>query len=266
MRTRPAAALVAIACLLAGAIGAGQTLYERGQNVQPVFEGWLRNADGSFVLVFGYLNRNYVEEPHIPIGPGNTFAPGPADRGQPTHFYPRRQQFLFEVPVPADWGKKEITWTLTHNGRTSTAVGSLNIPAAEIDEGVYKVNRGGGNFGRISKVVDPNRRPVVRMVGETAAVVTLPQPVTLTVSASDDGKPGPRQTAAVPEGGVPVAREPAVPVDPLRVLRQGSPVSQDLVKARVAYQTGLAVTWLHYRGPGTVTFEPQAMSLPLRDR
>ena len=27
-----------------------------GDNVAPVFEGWEKNADGSFNLVFGYLN------------------------------------------------------------------------------------------------------------------------------------------------------------------------------------------------------------------
>src|SRR5262249_36845178 len=68
-----------------------------GETVAPVFEGWEKNTDGSFNLVFGYLNRNYEEEPEIAIGAANNFSPGPADRGQPTHFYPRRQQFMFKV-------------------------------------------------------------------------------------------------------------------------------------------------------------------------
>ena len=46
-----------------------------GDNVAPVFEGWEKNADGSFNLVFGYLNRNYEEEPEIPIGDANNFVP-----------------------------------------------------------------------------------------------------------------------------------------------------------------------------------------------
>jgi len=41
----------------------------------------------------------------------------------------------------------------------------------------------------------------------------------------------------------------------------GGPTDQNMVKTRVAYETGLAVTFLHYRGPGTVTFEPMAMSI-----
>ncbi len=29
----------------------------------------------------------------------------------------------------------------------------------------------------------------------------------------------------------------------------------------MAYDTGLAVTWLHYRGPGKVTFDPMTIEL-----
>src|SRR6202521_6076214 len=80
-----------------------QVQYARGQNVAPVFEGWERNPDGTSSMVFGYLNRNYEEEVDIPVGPANSVAVGagtPVDRGQPTHFYPRRQRFLFRVVVP----------------------------------------------------------------------------------------------------------------------------------------------------------------------
>ena len=55
-------------------------------------------------MVFGYMNRNYDERPEIAIGPNKSFSPEPADRGQPTHFYPRRQQFMFRVRVPANSG------------------------------------------------------------------------------------------------------------------------------------------------------------------
>jgi hypothetical protein len=34
-----------------------------------------------------------------------------------------------------------------------------------------------------------------------------------------------------------------------------------MVKTSLAYETGLAVTFLHYRGPGKVTFEPMAMPI-----
>ena len=46
-----------LACLLA-IPALAQVQYSRGQNVAPVFEGWERNPDGSYNMVFGYLNRN----------------------------------------------------------------------------------------------------------------------------------------------------------------------------------------------------------------
>ena len=68
----------------------GQTIiFERGQNVVPAFEGWEQNPDGTFDLIFGYLNRNSKERVHIPIGPNNYIEPGPPDQGQPTFFQPR---------------------------------------------------------------------------------------------------------------------------------------------------------------------------------
>ena len=68
-----------------------QQRFDAGQDVQPIYEGWIRNDDGSFTLHFGYLNRNYREQPSIPIGPNNFFSPETQDRGQPTYFYPRTQ-------------------------------------------------------------------------------------------------------------------------------------------------------------------------------
>jgi len=38
------------------------------------------------------MNRNWLEEVGVPIGEDNAFSPGPADRGQPTRFLPRRNR------------------------------------------------------------------------------------------------------------------------------------------------------------------------------
>ena len=82
------AAFAALALVIAAR---AQVQYARGQNVAPVFEGWERNPDGTFSMVFGYLNRNYKEELVIPPGPDNNVEPGGPDQGQPTFFAPRRQ-------------------------------------------------------------------------------------------------------------------------------------------------------------------------------
>ena len=235
MLARVTALLLAIAFLTTAKVD-GQIRYHSGQNVQPVFEGWEQNPDGTFNLVFGYLNRNYEEEPYVPVGASNSFSPGAADRGQPTHFFPRRQNFVFTVQVPADFGDEDLVWTVTHNGRTDAAYGSL-WPVWEIDESVVRANRGMG----ISGAYIDNSPPRIEIASETETTVTLPDSVTLRVLAADDGIPGPNLEAAERRGD--------------RRGRQG-PDTQNWVNPRAAVATGLAVTWLHHRGPGTVTFEP----------
>ena len=55
--------------LIAGRAGvSGQLQYSSGQEVVPDFAGWEANPDGSFNMVFGYMNRNYEEHLHVPIG------------------------------------------------------------------------------------------------------------------------------------------------------------------------------------------------------
>ena len=106
--------------------------FNNGQDVVPVFEGWAKNPDGSFAMWFGYFNRNYAEPLVIPVGAENKIEPGAADRGQPTYFYTRTHRMGLSVNVPADFGKKELTWTLTVHGKTEKAVAWLQ-PEWEID-------------------------------------------------------------------------------------------------------------------------------------
>src|SRR5712671_827973 len=114
--------LCKVAVILALSLGASaQTLpptyipqekFARGQDVVPSYDGFLRNADGTFTMVFGYMNRNYEEEIALPAGPDNKLEPGLPDQGQPTWFLPRRHAWVFRVKVPADWGNKELVWTI----------------------------------------------------------------------------------------------------------------------------------------------------------
>lgn len=256
-RARWGLAVTLAAAVWAGAgAGQAQTLHRTGQSVQPVYEGWNRNPDGSFTMWFGYLNRNYEEEPHVPAGADNRFAPGPPDRGQPTHFYPRRQNFVFGVRVPADWGDRDLVWTLTANGATYEAIGSL-WDTWVVDEGVWRANRGAGLRGRYGDEALTNQPPRVAIAGGARMSATVGGALALTATASDDGLPGPQQRSERP------------PYDPLpndlptiggrrssAGGGTGGPADQNMVNVRAAYQTGLAVTWLHYRGPGRVTFSP----------
>ena len=213
-----------------------------GQNVQPAYEGWDRNPDGSFNLYFGYYNRNWEEEPDVPVGTNNFFFPGPEDRGQPTHFYPRRQMYLFKVSVPADFGDQELTWTVTHNGRTDKAVGWL-AAFYEIDNTVLRSQRTGTQ--RESTPEELQAKPPSI---EAEGGATVGEPLALAVLVRDDGLPGARARGY--RGGPPASS--LVFATP----RHRNATAQDMVSALDALDTGLAVTFLHYRGPGEVTFEP----------
>src|SRR5262245_23603334 len=110
--------VMTVAAVWAASRGTGAQVYTAGQNIAPVYEGWEQNPDGSFNLVFGYFNRNWEEEIDLPIGPNNNIEAGGPDQGQPTHFLPGRNRFLFRVRVPKDFGAKELVWTLTSHGKT----------------------------------------------------------------------------------------------------------------------------------------------------
>src|SRR5690349_11210837 len=103
-----------------------EPLHDTGQSVTGAFEGWFKNQNGTFSLLFGYYNRNQKQELEMPVGPNNRINPGGPDQGQPTHFMPGRQWGLFTVTVPADFGSKKLTWTLVSAGQTLAIPGSLN--------------------------------------------------------------------------------------------------------------------------------------------
>jgi hypothetical protein len=247
----PCALAVALALAVATRAGA-QIRYEAGQDVAPVFEGWERNADGTFSMVFGYMNRNYEEQVDIPIGPNNKIEPGPSDQGQPAHFYARRQEFVFKVKVPKDWGDKDLVWTLTSANKTNKAYGTLQ-PVWELGSMVYQENRGGA--GDLNFPGEPNEAPSIEMVGSAQRTVAAGEALTLTVEVSDDGHPVPRaRRPGAAMRGEGAERGPAGP----RVVgssQQETPISQAVVKLDPGVRLG--VTWVVYRaGPGTVTFEP----------
>ena len=48
--------------------------YTSGKHVEPAFEGWRPNPDGSFNMMFGYMNENWEETPDVAVGKENFFA------------------------------------------------------------------------------------------------------------------------------------------------------------------------------------------------
>lgn len=225
---RPICSIALVAAALIAPALAGAQAPSRGQAVTPVYEGFWRNTDGTYDLLFGYYNRNWEEEIHVPVGAGNTVEPGGPDQGQPTHFFPRRNQFVFKIRVPADFGNKEIVWTLTANGETQKSYGTLK-PAYAVDETVMMANFGaGGQTGFVPDMLG-NKPPVLVLEGDKRRSVKVGDPVVLSAVATDDGKP---RTRAIPANQV---------------------GSSHIVPNSA---TGLRLSWFKYRGAGQVAFDP----------
>ncbi|PHY09775.1 MAG: hypothetical protein CK533_11900 [Acidobacterium sp.] len=229
--------------------------YNTGQSVQPIFEGWSWAPDGSINLHFGYLNRNYVQEPTVPVGANNSIQPGGPDRGQPTFFYSRTQRNLFTVNVPKDWDRKrEVIWTVTVNGKAEKAVGWLQAEW-EIDP-VGGAGAGGGDTDPERKM---NQAPAITV--DPLAPVTLPGVATLMATITDDGLPKPRprskpavgqETPPTLQGGVDApVNVPAVATATRETPPGASP------GAAGARPLGLSVSWIVWRGPAAAAFSPQ---------
>jgi hypothetical protein len=226
--------------------------FNSGQGLQPAFEGWSHNDDGSFSMHFGYLNRNWVQELSIPAGPNNNVEPGGPDRNQPTFFYTRVQRNLFTVVVPKDWGKRELVWTVVANGKTEKAFGWLQ-PEWEIDPA-----GGAAAGGQTNPELKGNKPPTFAI--EVPATVAVGQTVPLQAAVTDDGIPKPS-----------APKPPAVGQEtpPGLVASNDAPVNvPQLAPGRAAAAGGGGVrgpfvTWLVYRGPANATFESR--NIPVKD-
>jgi hypothetical protein len=208
----------AFACsLLYGQTLALEPARDAGASVTGAFEGWFKNADGTFSLLLGYYNRNRKQEVDLPVGPYNRIEPGGPDRGQPTHFIPGRGWGLFAVKVPADFGENKITWSITANGKTTVIPASLK-PDYEISPFIEAA------VGNTPPVLSfEEKGPSVQGPQGLSArerTARVGNPLMLTVWVSDDAK-------FTTSSGV----RPNL----------GSPVT---------------VKWIKFRGPGSVTFIP----------
>lgn len=247
----PAAAILLAMVFGAQGLNAQALFMElREQNASPAYEGWWPNEDGTYKLFFGYMNTNWEEQFDIPIGAENYFSHveegelddlsksgydfSDADQGQPTHFYPRRNPFLFTIDVPADFGDREMVWTLVTRGLVARAHGTLK-PDYRIDPQVISTEVG-GNYGSLSDALRTNIPPELRVEGESFRTVQVGQPLSLAVRASDPDNLPARRNA-------PRGRDGQVQRPPSSIVAISGP--------------GLRFSWTVYRGPAAAaSFEP----------
>lgn len=238
-----------------------QQRFDSGQDIQPIYEGWQRDDDGGITLHFGYLNRNYREQPHVAIGPENYFSPGGPDRGQPSYFYPRTHRFQFSVRVPSDMGtafENGVVWTVTHNGSEQRAIGWLQ-PEWEIDEETIIKNTGIG-FGRAKAEWHANEPPQLS-VGAVHETVHVGDSLRLTAVVSDDELPARLNSLRVVEKNLTTGSPRGRTLTDVPALRppNGAPGVPDNIEW---YQrprpprNGLSVHWVVYRGPAGALISP----------
>jgi hypothetical protein len=135
------------------------------------------------------MNRNWEEEIDVPVGPANGFSPGNPDLGQPTHFLPRRNRFIFRVKVPAGFTEKDaLVWTLTTNGKTEKAWATTSVDY-KLDDVVKASETGALGAGSSSPEIRANKPPIVKVVGEKTLRAKVGEPLTLTSVVTDDGIP-----------------------------------------------------------------------------
>jgi len=199
-----------------------QPARDTGQSITGAFEGWYQNADGSYMLLVGYFNRNVKQLVDIPVGPNNRIEPGGPDYGQPTHFEPRRQWGVFAIKVPKDFGDKRLTWTITANGQTTS------LPIGVIKDYQIEPFKEMAQGNEPPKIQFDPKGPVFQgppaAPGPTLSGV-VGQPVTLAATVTDDA-----------------------PNDP------------DLSPVQLK-QPPIALSWHKFRGPGDVKFEKARPSI-----
>ena len=251
--------------LAAPPVGAQSLSYTKGQNVSPAFEGWEEDASGAKFFVFGYMNRNWEEELNVAPGPDNNITPGNADQGQPTHFLPRRNRFVFRVAVPKNFTEKdEMVWTLTTYGKTEKAYATLRTDY-KVDDVVKASETGALGAGTSSPEVRANKPPVVKVQGPKTLTAKVGQPLELMAVVTDDGIPKRRAgggSAAVSNAGSRSDARPAgrrgggdgTTTDPAQQRQQRAMLPP--ARVTVGKNVGLHLSWFVYRGAGAVTFDP----------
>jgi hypothetical protein len=166
---------------------------QQNQPIYPAYDGFLKNADGSYTLSFAYFSHN-ADTVTIPPGAANAFSPTPDDRMQPTVFLPGHWRFQCVMVVGPEFDGK-MKWTLTYGGTTTGTSERMLQSNWNLLEGAAELEK--IDYAKAPRGVCLNRAPQVRVLGVTAARRGQPPELTTTVgeelnifgSAHDEGLP-----------------------------------------------------------------------------
>jgi hypothetical protein len=183
------------ACAVGALVAAGPALplhAQRNQPVYPAYDGYVKNPDGSLTLSFAYFSHN-AEPVTIAPGAGNSFAPDPGDRQQPTVFRPGHWRFQCVMVVGPNFDGK-LRWTLTYAGTTTGTSERMLQSNWNLVEGARELRE--IDYASAPRGVCLNRPPTARVLGVTAGrggpptiTATTAEPLSLFGSVSDEGLP-----------------------------------------------------------------------------
>ncbi len=208
-----------------------QVLRSFAQPIVPIYEGWYRNADGTNEICFGYFNLNLDEAVDIPLGERNFIEPRQYDGRQPTHF----------TPVP---GMSEASPFSSRFRRVWCAF-TVTVPASfsENDQIWWTLHRDGED--------GPVRTP-----GTIKIEYVLDEP-------RSDGMGELAPTVRFTEGGPAFQGRKGMVSQP-RTARVGQPLELSVLLEH-PFEEQLWVGWIHYKGPGAVTFRPAEQMISLQN-
>ncbi len=151
---------------------------QRNQPIYPAYDGFVKNADGSYTLSFAYFSHN--AEP-VTISPSaeNSFSPAPADRQQPTTFRPGHWRFQCIMVVGPDFDGT-LRWTVTYAGTTTATSQNMLQSSWNLVEGAGDLKS--IDIAKVPKGVCLNRPPIVRVLGTTGGGRQGPRPLSAALS------------------------------------------------------------------------------------
>jgi hypothetical protein len=171
---------------------AAEAFAQQNQPIYPVYDGFLKNPDGSYTIAFAYFSHN-ADVVTIPPGQANQFLQAPADRQQPTTFKPGHWRFQCVMVVGPEFDGK-MTWSLTYAGNTSGSSEKMLQSNWNLVEGAIELAK--IDYAKVPKGVCLNRPPTVRVLGITARRGVVPslsvgvgEELNLFGSAHDEGLP-----------------------------------------------------------------------------
>ncbi len=285
MKMKASASVLLMASILASAPSGAEAqrqTFTKGQPLYPAYEGWAENADGSIDMLFGYMNQNWEQTLDVPIGSDNAFSPGPTDAGQPTHFLPRRNRFVFQVPVPDGFGEDdELVWTLRSNGQEFRAYGTLREDLY-VDNIIIMSETGALGAGTSDPGIRGNIPPLIELEGGMERTVGAGETLTLSAMITDDGEPNRERrrlereaetaaAVAAVEAAAAAAGDDEEESDEEEDAESdeeedAEPTPEELLQqalrtrtatSTVSKRVALHFTWFVYRGPdGGVVFDP----------